>query len=297
MEAIISVALQTKKISKLIISDDTKNNQVIEFLEQRNIKKMFPQLDLSLIEGPKKGTWENVKNLLNLIDEYDAFHIMTDDDLIYPDFMRKHCLIHQQARPLVTVSKRWMLHENGMPIGVAPMPDNIYNNSNLYFYINNENLISNSILNINNFLGELPQSLMSVKFKSSFINRRINNIKFSGLEDIGSFLIASELDGLIFINETLGGFRRHSNQHTINYKTKNNFCSTIAWIALSIAVEEQGKIGVEQLTKNINIIFKILDERNSTPEDVDLSDLKYELKNNIKIFKEKFNKFWEGYAW
>jgi hypothetical protein len=130
MESIYSVALQSMPVNNLIISDDSKNDEVINYLKTKNLELLFPKLDISIVSGPKDGPWSNIKYLLSLLsDEVDLFHVMMDDDLIYPDFMRKHSLLHQEVTPMITVSKRWVLHKTGLPIGVPYIPDYIYKNN------------------------------------------------------------------------------------------------------------------------------------------------------------------------
>jgi hypothetical protein len=299
MESIYSIALQSYPVSKLIISDDSIQGDVINYLNSKNIKEIFPKLEILIVNGPKKGPWENVKYLVSLLsDDVDLFHVMTDDDLIYPDFMRKHMLIHKEIKPLISISKRWVLHKTGQPVAVPNIPLSVYTNSNLYFYINYEELIKNSIVNLNNYLGELPQSLIAMRFKDKFLNHRINEIKYSGLEDIGSFLLASKEKGLVFINENLGGFRRHPNQNTTNYKNKINFSSTIGWIALLMAIKKESKLNEMDVNNGIEIIFKMLHQRDGIPNDSDFHIIMDSFAVDLyEDFQSNFLNYWESYAW
>jgi hypothetical protein len=243
------VELQTSLPARVIISDDTQNGDFLRAGETAKVKQAFEGITVEIVPGPRKGHKENIEFLLQRFSQRptEYFHIMLDDDIIYPEFYSAHIRAHEHIRSSCSISKRWVASENGWPIAGHSLPDEFLLHNRRYLLIDSSLLFRTAVSSMQNWLGELSCAVFrkeAVEDTGEFCT--INGITFAGLNDIGSFLKCSLKQPLILIDDTLGCFRKSSTGIT-QLKGYAFSRSMLAWVALGLIACDRGKVGPGEL--------------------------------------------------
>jgi hypothetical protein len=193
----------------------------------------------------------NVRHLLNVWGgQTELFHILCDDDLIYPDFYRWH-IAAQGAGFRCTVSRRWSTDELGQPISMLNEPNEVRSAAQALMGVSAQQLIPAVVTNANNWLGEVSNVVMHRDLADLYRDLKFDGIPYNGLDDIGSFLCASTRHPIGLITHFLGMFRQHGDQNTANQHRRIIKLGHVAWIALAIATERAGYLTREQAQRCI----------------------------------------------
>jgi GT2 family glycosyltransferase len=119
-ELLHSLATQTYKQFKVIVSDDSPDGIVTQVIQSKQLSQLTQQLNVTVIRGPQQGGYSNIFNLVrNYANSSDYFHILLDDDVIYPTFYETHVREHQKSNALVSVSARWNVNKQGQPFALT----------------------------------------------------------------------------------------------------------------------------------------------------------------------------------
>ncbi len=258
-ELLIAVGSQVRKPDLIIISDDSRNNDFLSALGQKKMQRLAQGLNIETSEGPKKGQYANFRHLVSkLTDDDTHFHLLCDDDIIYPDFYKRHLQAHTSSAALATFSRRWIAVESGQPESAANYPAAIADSANKFVLVNDDYLFKTTLPVMNNWLGEFSNTVFKKDARDLFLDPRLNGVCHYGLYDLGIYLRSARSHGCLLINEHLGAFRRNPSQHSSQTQSPTFRCSVVAWVALSIAASQQDKISEADLVTTAKRVFSIL---------------------------------------
>jgi hypothetical protein len=198
----------------------------------------------------------------------ELFHILCDDDLIYPDFYRWH-IAAQGVGHRCTISRRWTSDEAGQPLAMLHEPDEVRTAAQSLMSVPAAALFPAVVPTANNWLGEVSNVVMHRELADLYRDLAFEGIPYNGLEDIGSFLRASARQPIGLINQFLGVFRQHAQQNTANQNRRIIKQGHVAWIALAMAGERAGYLTSQQARQCIvqvghNTVVKYAGEQDMT---------------------------------
>ncbi|WP_457427942.1 glycosyltransferase family A protein [Roseateles sp. P5_E7] len=247
-ELLQALQSQTVAPARVVLSDDSPDQAFLRALETPEARAAYPALRIEVIPGPRAGAWANFRNLLQHYQgETEFFHLQLDDDIPYPQFYERHAQAHALARAHCAVSRRWTAIESGQPISSLPVPEAVNNHPQRLFALRPDVLFPHTVAGTNNWLGEFSNATFRAAMREELLKTRLAGISFTGLEDIGAFLVASQQAPLVFINEHLGYFRTSPGQNTAQTTGRIFKLGLLAWIALALASHRLGHLTAQQL--------------------------------------------------
>ena len=268
-ELLASLATQTYKKFRVIISDDSPNGEVTALINDPALRPLLKQINLQVIQGPRKGV---MSNLVHLIDYWDGstplVHFLNDDDLIYPAFYQTHCLAHAKDNVGVSVSYRWYSNERGQPYATSVAPKFISESERSIDLINAQQLFSTTVPTCNNWLGEMSNAVLGADSVRKFRQSTMQGIPYFGLGDIGIFLQTSCVSNVAVIKNYLGVFRQNPQQNSASVESRSLKCGFVAWIALALAGFKSGNISESQLQQSVDTIKLPMQQRYPNAQDI-----------------------------
>ncbi|RZJ11113.1 MAG: glycosyltransferase family 2 protein [Rubrivivax sp.] len=247
-ELLQALQSQTVPPARVVLSDDSPDQAFLKALDTAKARAAYPALNIEVIQGPRAGAWANFRHLLQHYQgETEFFHLQLDDDIPYPQFYERHSQAHGLARTQCAVSRRWTAIESGQPISSLPVPDAVSNHPQRMFALGPEVLFQHTVAGTNNWLGEFSNATFRAAMREELLTTRLAGISFTGLEDIGAFLVASQQAPVAFINEHLGYFRTSPGQNTSQTTGRIFKLGLLAWPALALASHRLGHLTAQQL--------------------------------------------------
>jgi len=263
------LATQNHNNFRVIISDDSPNNEVTAAIRKLQIIGFVSKLNLIIVEGPKIGSFANALHLLKIWNHSSPLvHLLFDDDLIYPSFYQMHLVAHTNAKIGASVSYRWIGNESGTPTQSPGAPAFIAKSNQLIELLNADQLYQTTVPYCVNWLGEFSNCVFTDAAIDLFHEHALNGTSYYGLGDIGLMLQASLSNDIAIIKEHLGVFRINPFQNTGNLASISLRCGYVAWIALALDSYDLGKINKEQATNAIKLISKKISDRFQGSEEI-----------------------------
>lgn len=205
---------QALPAKRIVLSDDTPSGDFIAAFDTPRIREIATGLPVEVVQGPGQGHHRNIERLLDIFLEAPTshFHILNDDDIIYPEFYAHHARVCAARDPLCSVSRRWTADDKGHPVATSAIPQQIVASGRSEVGVPPQSLVDSFVLGSRNWLGELSCGI----FRADFVDRAdgfcvYDGIPYFGLNDIGSFIKASLRGSLIYSNQYLGAFRKSAN--------------------------------------------------------------------------------------
>lgn len=294
-ELLLGLANQTFKNFKVIVSDDSPNNEVTALIKSSNLAQIRNQIKLEVIEGPKNGSMANISNLISHWDcSTPLVHFMFDDDVIFPLFYQLHVLAHSNNAPAASVSLRWAANEDGSPHRALPIPDFLAKSNKTIEYLKSEALFKSTIPSTFNWLGEMSNVVLSADSVKKYEASTYSEIPYYGLSDIGTLLHASLDSPLAMINHHLGFFRESSFQNTNNKQSISLKCAYIGWISIILMSLDANKISLQEANTAMSKVCRmILKNYSEDPQMLDFAHLPLIAEINSDKFKSEFNSRWQ----
>jgi hypothetical protein len=300
-DLLTSLKTQCVPPSRVIVSDDTQCSDFFKLLlESKTIRDQTQSLRVELVRGPRNGHQANIEFLLALFQENPSefFHIMLDDDLIYPDFYKTHIDAHLETYSFCSISRRYNADEQGLPNSRPRLPKELadfYRKTNL---IDSRFLVSNTIEpRMGNWLGELSCAVIRKEYVQDPGEFCIlNGISFAGLNDLGTWLKCSLQYRLIFLNQFCGS-RRFTPRSITGLGGYFYSLSILARVPLAIVFYDLNKIHFVDLIA----ILKQTKSRWTEYYGIDSLSKVLEIFDNLESekaysdFKNKFLVFWNHY--
>lgn len=252
IELLTSLRHQTVKPAKIIFSDDSPDQAFIAMLSADPLRAAVVDLNIEVITGPRAGGYNNFRYLLQRYKEDPAgqtelFHLLLDDDLIYPRFYEQHLLAHQTAVLPCVVSRRWAALESGQPIrDDLPVPPGISGHPHRFLSLDAHMLFAQTVGACKNWLGEFSNTTFRAAMAHELDDTSMAGISFAGLEDLGGFLKASMHGPMGYINDFLGSFRLSASQNSANPMGRPMKLAFLAYISLAIAGRNAGYLSPAQ---------------------------------------------------
>jgi len=248
---------QTVKPAKIIFSDDSPDQSFMTALNADPLKGLVADLKVEVTLGPRRGGYNNFRHLLRLYQAQaegaaDLFHLLLDDDLIYPTFYEQHLHAHQSASLPCVVSRRWAALESGQPIrDDLPVPAAIALHPYRQLALDANTLFTHTVGASRNWLGEFSNVTFRSFMAPELIDTTMAGVEYSGLEDLGGFLKASLHGPIGYINSFLGSFRFNAAQNSANPMGRPLKLAFLAYISLAIAGRRLGHLDSEQAALSI----------------------------------------------
>lgn len=293
---LLALKHQTQPPAQVIISDDSPEQVFGQVLKGIEGSPLAQKLSLTVIPGPRKGSLNNVRHLLNVWNKQtELFHLLCDDDLIYPEFYRWH-VAAQQGGFKCSVSRRWTADESGQPLGLLTEPKEVQHATSAVLGVPADFLFPSVIGRGVNWLGEISNVVMHRDLADLYLDTSFEGIRYDGLGDIGTFLRASTTSSIGFITHPLGLFRRHAEQNTENQNRRDTKQSHAAWLALALASERGGYVTHEQAWLCIRLLgrhtcSKYANERDMAPLCTSIGRLIAEEPGSVEGFLQAWDDF------
>ncbi len=256
---LLSLSTQTYRQFKVIISDDNPSDEVTKTVKQLQLKGLLKGLSVELVAGPKKGGFANIYHLVRTYaQQAKFFHILMDDDLIYPTFYETHMRAHASTQAQFSMSARWTASESGQPY-----LQSMDATTSQYFsqQFTAQAIAKALIPSCNNKLGEWSHAVFRNSAAETILNPSIANMSYFGLDDIGSFIHAAQAEPGVWIPESLGIFRTNPHQNTGKIENATIKCAHYGWIALALIALEKHWITEAEAWSGISLIRETIRAR------------------------------------
>lgn len=252
IELLICLRRQTVKPHKIILSDDSPDATFTHMLTTEPLRRLVQNLNIELVQGPRTGARTNSLQVLQMLrmqagGPTELFHLLFDDDMIYPTFYEQHLKAHQAADLKCVISRRWTATESGQPIrDDQPVPSIVETSTHRMLVFDAPMLFAQTVGASKNWLGEFSNATFKSDMSILLEDPRIGGISCVGLEDLGAFLNASLLGRVGYIQDHLGCFRQSADQNSANPMGRPLKLAFLAYISLAIAGRNMNVLDREQ---------------------------------------------------
>lgn len=302
VELLTCLRHQTHKPAKIIFSDDNPQAAFTAALNSEPLKSLIADLNIEVIQGPRNGGYNNFCHLFRhysaASDRTELFHVLLDDDLIYPTFYAEHLRAHGMAPVACVVSRRWGALENGQPTrDNLPVPDAIANNSLHVMGLTADVLFQHTVGAGRNWLGEFSNATFRADMAPRLLDTTLAGISYAGLEDLAAFLKASLKTPVGYINSYLGAFRYSAEQNSAQTMGRPLKLAFLAYLGLAIAGRNLGRLTEKQCKTVINVVGATIELHYRNQEDLQaLCALMPFLRDGDASSEADFLRQWQVYS-
>lgn len=241
-EALISLARQSVKPTKVILSDDSPGHAISEMIKEGRFEVATRHLNLTVVPGPKESR-QNHEQLFDLWGgSTDFVHLLNDDDVILPEFYRTHLMAHRECRLSASVTPRWLSMGDSVPTWTLPLPSFIEDSPLRTILVDSETLVKSTLPSCTNWLGELTNIVLSADTAKRFPRPPIDELSYYGLMDISTLLSADPSLPIAFVRDHLSVFRQHPQQSTNSLGTHGHRVTMLVWAPMAMRAWQQGRI-------------------------------------------------------
>jgi hypothetical protein len=252
----LALRRQSFKDFRVILSDDSPGGVITDMLRGGHFAQLTAGLNLLVVRGPQNAR-RNHEQLLDLwAGETPLVHFNLDDDIIFPDFYKQHVAAHAAAPCCVSVSQRWLSHDDGVPAWSLPIPDLVTDCDGHVMQLSTQEVFGSTVANCENWLGELSNMVLSAEGAALYPRPPVDELTYYGLLDIGFVLNASQHLPVTFIRESLSVFRQNEQQTTHNTHSHGGRVGFLAWVAYALAGWRDGHLSPEQTIAAIGMATK-----------------------------------------
>lgn len=269
VELLTALRHQTVKPARIIVSDDSPDQAFIALLEAEPLRRTIADLNVCAIPGPRSGAYNNFRNLLKVWNgETELFHLLLDDDVIYPSFYQRHLAAHATGGTKCSISRRWTAIESGQPIRDLPVPPGVDAHPSRVLALEPSVLFRTTVGVSSNWLGEFSNAVFSADLTEMVFEPSLHGICYTGLEDLGAFLNASLRAPIGYINEHLGYFRTSAEQHSANPMGRPMKLAHLAYLGLAIAARRIGQLSEAECQRCVATLAPLVAARYGAEEDM-----------------------------
>ena len=298
LELLTSLRHQTVKPDRIIFSDDSPDQAFVATLNSEPLKSLIADLNVSVVPGPRNGAYKNFVHLLDLWNgETELFHLLLDDDIVYPSFYERHLHAHASGRISCSISRRWTATETGVPLRDLPVPAIINTNSNRILALDPGVLFATTVAISSNWLGEFSNVVFTADMADIVREPRMDSIVYTGLEDLGAFLNVSLRAPVAYINDHLGYFRTSAQQHSADPMGRPMKLAHLAYLGLAIAGRRIGQITQTQFQSCMAGLCPVIPLRYGNEADMaPFCELMPELAKATPAAEAKFLEAWGAFS-
>jgi hypothetical protein len=265
-ELLIGLATQTHKPQRIIISDDSPNGEFTELLQKAPLARSLP---IEFCGGPKQGAYENFKHLLRMWNgSSELFHILLDDDVLYPDFYTRHVMAHAMSNVSCSISARWTSNERGQPIEGMPIPKGVWFSNDRVVLLESSALFLSTAPECQNWLGEFSNCVMRRDCAELLFSPRFEDVSYAGLWDLGAFLAASLIAPIAYVQDRLGYFRTGGQGHSNQLMGPHMKAAHLGYAALALGGQRIGQLAPEAAQRGYAGIASALGQRYGEQDDM-----------------------------
>jgi hypothetical protein len=247
-ELLAGLMTQTRKPDRIVISDDSPSGEFTQQLLSPRYANWVATLPLELHVGRRAGAYENFKNLVRLwAGRSELFHILLDDDVIFPDFYAQHLQTHQMAELSCSISARWNANERGQPIEGMPVPEAIASSNSRIMSMGPKAMFSSTVPGSVNWLGEFSNCVIRARCAELLEQPAFGGVSYAGLWDLGFFLAASLQAPIGYIQDRLGYFRAGGEGHSAQRNGPHMKAAYLGYVALAVGGCRIGQVTPEQM--------------------------------------------------
>ena len=266
VELLTGLATQTHKPARIIISDDSPQGEFEALLRTMPLAQRLP---IEICTGPKQGAYENFKHLLRMWGgSTELFHILLDDDVLYPDFYTRHVMAHSMGEMSCSISARWTANERGQPIEGMPIPKGVWFSNDRVVLLESSALFLSTAPECQNWLGEFSNCVMRKDCAELLFAPRFADVSYAGLWDLGAFLAASLIAPVAYIQDRLGYFRAGGEGHSGQMMGPHMKAAHIGYAAIALGGQRIGRLAPDQAQRCYGGIANAVAQRYATQEDM-----------------------------
>ena len=289
--------LQTVPAGKIVFSDDSPNGEFRETLFSSAYASLRAGLDIEFHDGPRNGAFENFKRLVRLAEgRADLFHILLDDDVIYPEFYERHLAAHASGNFSCSVSRRWTANETGTPLLGQPVPDAVRTHAHRMISLDDQAILMTTVAECKNWFGEFSNAILRADCADLILQPHLGDVSYAGLWDLGFFVAASMRRPLCHIQDYLGYFRTSPNQNSSNPNSPFMKGAHLGYAALAVGAHRMGRLSDALATQNYRIIASALAGRYpGQPDMAPFIAILPDLANGVPGAEERFLRAWQEF--
>jgi hypothetical protein len=241
-ETLLGLARQTFRDFRVILSDDSPDDEITHLIAAGHYGDLSKSLDLQVVRGPKNARL----NHQSLIDRWAGsspfVHLQLDDDVVFPEFYRSHMAAHQAGRFSASISRRWVTHGDTRPVMGINQPQVVAQSPLLHVPVDADTLFRTMVPTCNNWIGEFTHMVMSAEGARTYPRPPVDDLSYYGWLDVGFVLTAVQTAPLVIVRDHLGIFRQHAAQTTHQMKSGIGRVSSLAWVTTALLAWREGRI-------------------------------------------------------
>jgi hypothetical protein len=241
-ETLLGLARQTFRDFRVIVSDDSPDDEITRLIESGHFGELGRTLDLQVVRGPKNARLNHQSLMDRWAGSSPFVHLQLDDDVIFPDFYRTHMAAHGTGRFSASVSRRWVTHGDTRPVMGINQPAAVAASPLLYVPVDADTLFRTMVPTCNNWIGEFTHMVMSAEGARAYPRPPSHDLSYYGWLDVGFVLTAVQTAPLVIVRDHLGIFRQHPAQTTHHMNTGIGRVSSLAWITTALLAWREGRI-------------------------------------------------------
>jgi hypothetical protein len=241
-ETLLGLARQTFRDFRVIVSDDSPDDEITRLIEAGHYGELGRTLDLQVVRGPKNARLNHESLLDRWAGSSPFVHLQLDDDVIFPEFYRTHLAAHRTGRFSASVSRRWVTHGDTRPVMGINQPAAVADSPLLFVPVDADTLFRTMVPTCNNWIGEFTHMVMSAEGARAYPRRPSDDLSYYGWLDVGFVLSAVQQAPLVIVRDHLGIFRQHPSQTTQQLNTSVGRVSSLAWVTTALRAWHEGRI-------------------------------------------------------
>jgi hypothetical protein len=241
-ETLLGLARQTFRDFRVIISDDSPDDEITHLIQAGHYGDLARSLDLQVVRGPKNARLNHQSLMDRWAGSSPFVHLQLDDDVVFPEFYRTHMAAHRTGRFSASVSRRWVTHGDTRPVMGINQPRVVAESPLLYVPVDAETLFQTMVPTCNNWIGEFTHIVMSAEGARAYPRPPVDDLSYYGWLDVGFVLTAVQKAPLVIVRDHLGIFRQHPSQTTHHLATGIGRVSSMAWVTTALLAWREGRI-------------------------------------------------------
>ena len=294
---LLAIRTQTVQPYRIIFSDDSPGGVFSERLLSSEYSALRSGLNIEVVNGPRNGAFENFKHLVRTWNgESELFHLLLDDDVIYPEFYGRHLAAHMSGNFSCSISRRWEANEAGQPTRGVNVPAAVARDAARMIALGPEVTFMTTVAEGKNWLGEFSNAVLRRSCQQLILEPRLAGVSYAGLWDLGAFLAASVEQPICFIQDYLGFFRKGPAQNSAQSFSPIMKSAVLAYAALAVAGRRIGAMNDEQAKTAFSIISEALNYWYATQDD--LADMKSAVSRLVidrELAEANFLERWDSF--
>jgi glycosyltransferase involved in cell wall biosynthesis len=241
-ETLLGLARQTFRDFRVVISDDSPDDEITHLIQAGHFGDLSRSLDLEVVRGPKNARLNHQALIDRWAGSSPFVHLQLDDDVVFPEFYRTHMAAHQTGRYSVSVSRRWVTHGDTRPVMGINQPAVVARSPLHFVPLDEEAVFQTMVPTCNNWIGEFTQMVMSAEGARAYPRPPVDDLSYYGWLDVGFVLTAVQKAPLVIVRDHLGIFRQHASQTTHQMKSSIGRVSSMAWVTTALLAWREGRI-------------------------------------------------------